>query len=74
MWDVLSVLFMYVLVTTEKYFYDSSSMYFQNFSYIYFCNRFCEYILDKISQHNVIYSKISLIDIVQKVKFIISII
>ena len=23
MWDVLSVLFMYVLVTTEKYFYDS---------------------------------------------------
>lgn len=74
MWDVLSVFFMYVLVTTEKYFYGSSSMQFQNFSYISFCNRFCEYILGKISQHNVIYSKISLIDIVQKVKFIISII
>ena len=67
MWDILSMPFMYVLVTTEKYFYGSSSN-------ISFCNRFCEYILGKISQHNVIYSEISLIDIAQKVKFIISII
>ena len=73
MWDVLSMLFMYVIVTTEKYFYGSSSMCFKNFSYIYFCNRFYEYILGRFSQHNVIYSKSSLIDIVQKVKFIISI-
>ena len=73
MWDILSVLFMYVFVTTEKYFYDSSSMYFQNFLYSYFCNQSCEYILGRFSQHNVIYSKISLIDIAQKVKFIISI-
>lgn len=73
MWDILSVFFMHVLIITEKYFYGSSSIYFQNFLYSYFCNRFCEYILGRFSQHNVIYSKISLIDISQKVKFIISI-